>query len=454
MGTTILEWIKTHLTVVVCSTLGLASVAMLVLGVLDKDVSAHMTRDARLLQNLKSLSPTNEKMIEEGKAELRANLKRFEEAIKKLEKQSDHQPLVENAFPAMSSRAPFDFREQYGKKQQQLLGLLRALDQPSSEEIAKEQRYLDTAEDRAETERGLAGGGRPSAGGTPGRFGRSGGGFRGGRDREGHTLDERRETDADLRVSIRRAREIYCYANIESLDNRADPRNHPRPRQDLMWYAQMSLWLQEDVIRALSQLNEDTATAIREAGGDAWVGNLPVKRLKKIAVGDYVPQLTGGTRGAAAPPGGSRDLMPPGDASMVFTKQDSTADVDVIQFGIDLVVETAKLPAVIDAVCGAGFYTPVLVNYEPVEPKTDPYVGYIYGNDPVANVQLQFEGCFMRSEFDKLMPESVKTAIQNGEARFGGGKGGGGNRGRSPSRQRGGGGGRQSPRGGGGYIAS
>jgi hypothetical protein len=426
MGNAILDWIKTHLTVVVCSTLGLVSVAMLILGVLDKDVSAKMTPDARLHQDLMRMRPPNETMIEEAKRELRKNRTLFEEAVRQLEKRSDRTPLLADAFPVMSSTARFDFGGAYEKKQRQLLGLLRALDRPSNEEIEKEQKYLDTAEDLAETERGLGSGGRQR---TVGRgFGRPPSGPQGPRGGEGETLSERCETDAELRVSIRRAREIYCYGTPDSLDNRGKPSENEPPTQDFMWYAQMSLWLQEDVIRALAQLNENTAAAIQENGGEPWVGNLPVKHLRQIAVGDYVPQAAmGGMQAAGQAPGGQKDLMPPGTGSMVFTGQGSTADVDVIQFGIDLVVEEAKLPAVIDAICGAGFYTPLLVNYEAVEPNLE-MMGYIYGNDPVVNVQLQFEGCFMRSEFDKLMPESVKTAIQNGEAGIRGGRSGGGGR--------------------------
>lgn len=450
MGTAIIDWVKTHLTVVVCSTLGLVSVAMLILGVLDKDVSADMGRDARLYQDLRSLKPANQKMIEDAKTELRRNLKRFEEATTKLEKRSEHRPLIDGLFPKMSLTAPFDFQEAYGRKQQELLGLLRALDRPSQEEIEKEQSYLDTAEERAETERGLGAGGtnRPAAGFG---FNRPAAGTARPRSTDGQTLDERRETDAELRVSIRRAREIYCYASPASLDNRTDPRASEKPSQEAMWYAQMSLWVQEDVIRALAQLNEDTASAIQENGGQPWVGNLPVKHLLKIAVGDYVPPAVGTMRGSGDALGGSKELMPPGDASMVFTGQGSTADVDVIQFGIDLVAEAARLPALIDAISGAGFYTCLLVNYEVIPPNLE-MVGYIYGNNPVVNVQLQFEGCFMQSEFAKLMPESVRTAIQNGEARMEGGGSGGGDR-PTPGLPGGGGAPRQ-PRRGGSPIAS
>jgi hypothetical protein len=186
------------------------------------------------------------------------------------------------------------------------------------------------------------------------------------------------------------------------------------------------LWLQEDVIRALANINEEAAETIREAGGRPCVLNLPVKHLVKIAVGDYVPQATGAMGGPGSSSSGSSDpLIPAGSASMVFTKMGGTSEVDVIQFGLDLVVEAARLPAVIDAICGAGFYTPLLLNYRSVEPNVD-FTGYIYGHDPVISVQLQFEGCFLRTEFDALMPDSIKTAIQNGTAKVPGATSGGG----------------------------
>jgi hypothetical protein len=218
-----------------------------------------------------------------------------------------------------------------------------------------------------------------------------------------------------VRLSIRRARNIYCYANQDSFDQRSVVVDFERmpPDNDEFWYAQMSLWIQQDVVQALAGLNNRIADGLKSRGEDPWVGNLPVKHLQRFIVGGYLPPQGGADDSAAHGRRGRSSGSAAGD--MAFTQRSGTKDVDVVRFSLGLLVEARMLPSVIDEICKAGFYTPLLVEYE-AKPPTTSLRGYIYGSDPAIEVDLQFEGCFLRDKYDKWMPESVKDAIREGRA--------------------------------------
>jgi hypothetical protein len=94
---------------------------------------------------------------------------------------------------------------------------------------------------------------------------------------------------------------------------------------------------------------------------------------------------------------------------------DSKDSVDAIQFTIDLYLNPQYLPVVISEITKSGFYTSLLVNYE-IDPPAANMVGYVYGSQPVVKASLQFEGCYLRSQYDRWMPDVVKTAIADGKA--------------------------------------
>src|SRR5690606_21538783 len=115
------------------------------------------------------------------------------------------------------------------------------------------------------------------------------------------TPEELAQHDAATRVSIRSARQGRCYASIDSLDNRPGITDQTKPPSvEEMWYAQMALWVEQDVIGALAAVNERAAGAL-PAGEQPWVGNMPVKHLIRFIMGNYVRPSSD----AAATGGGS-----------------------------------------------------------------------------------------------------------------------------------------------------
>lgn len=184
-----------------------------------------------------------------------------------------------------------------------------------------------------------------------------------------------------------------------------------------MWAAQVTLWVQDDILGALAKVNENAAKQLPEK--DRWVGNLPVKHLQGIWLGGYVPPAEAAgapvfghssAQAGAAPTG-----PPPGYPAAVFTNRGTMDGVDVIQFALQLVVDAHALPAIIDEICAAGFYTPLNVSYQVISPNPS-LEGYIYGSSGLIRVRLEFEGCFLRKKYEKWMPETVVTAIREKQA--------------------------------------
>lgn len=426
-----MQWIKSHLTVVICGTVALLSMVGLVMGMMNTTALDEMQTDQSLYNTLNGLQPINEKTIDSLKDGYRRNAAKLKEAIKDIEAISKHEPILPNVFPEVAARdqaAPYEFKEVFKAERLRLLSLLKAKDKPSAEEIQEENNFLQHMQQQQKLEEalGVTTGGvgdavpglAPTPGVQPQPFPSAGGAFTafggvGAAGKNEMSLEERLRTDAALRVSLRRAYEIYCYAGVDSLDP-LDPllAENTSPSVELMWYCQVRLWLQEDVLGALARLNEEAAAQLPEQ--DRWVGNLPVKHLGQILVGKYVPPSQGaGGFGGGGGGGGHSEI--PNSASDVFTNRGSSDGVDVMQFSLSLIIEARALPAVMAAICNAGFYTPLSVTYEAVPPATD-FVDYIYGSDPVIKVQMLYEGCFLRSNYEKWIPPGVAQMIADGTA--------------------------------------
>lgn len=429
-----MQWIKTHLAVVICGAIGLVSIALIVLGALDSKVADAMAKDSPLYSSLQTMerSAANQRVIEEARKVQTANRQRLERALSDLAELGTHKPLRPNVFPkAANWGAPFQFQDAYIAKQKELLEKLGAKDAPSEDEIQEERDKMERLKKQLELESKEA---LPSSVESPSRVSpRSRQGWDAVRDTQttkdlaAMTPEELVEEDADARVSVRRARAIYCYGSVRSLDPRPEITQKATgtpPSVEDMWAAQVSIWVQEDVITALAELNNRIASQM--SGKKPWVGNLPVKHLVEFRVSNYMPFVQGGS-------GGRGSSSAAEGASLTGRPKDK--NVDVVHFSLELVIAAQYLPAVIDEICKckAGFYTPLMVKYEEGPPNTR-LVEYVYGSEPTIKVFLDFEGCFLPGSYEQWMPETVKEALKEGSVGGWSGRSSGSSSGRGSGR--------------------
>ncbi len=269
-----MQWIKSHLHVVICLALGAAALALIVFGMLDGSVAVALEKDIGQVRGLQGIQPANRQHIEAAKKQLAATRKQVQAAQEQVQAIAAHTPLIDGLFPGATNLSiRLKFREALKNKYENaFLRQLNAKDKPDIDEITFMKKKMEDDKKKAETQRNTGRGG--SGPGLTGRVTRRGDSPVAG------TPEEQVEQDAGARISVMRARQIYCYAGPESFDRHDQVLDSDRPKLNDMWYAQMSLWIQEDMVQALAGLNQREAEALPEK--DRWVGHLPVKRLEQI----------------------------------------------------------------------------------------------------------------------------------------------------------------------------
>jgi hypothetical protein len=410
-----MQWIKANLNLVVTILIGVLGITGIALGMVMSDVDSRMKQDESTLSGLSSTKGTNVTVIEEVRKHTDDVKKQLDDGLKKFESIGTHTPILPDVFPkitASNATAPYKFGPAYKKVLQEMLDKLHAKDAPNDADYRQAKQAIDDEMKREEREKKLGkdpnlSKTRPAAQttsrpvvnapvapvvpqqGRPGLM----------------TPAELVKHDERAKASVKRAREIYCYANFNSFMLPDMLSKDEAPSVESMWYAQMVLWIEQDIVDALAGVNQAVADKL-PAGQKPWVGNLPVKHLAKIVVGNYLP-------------------APAAAVGTSFTNRGSQGRVDVIQFTIELYLNPEYLPTVIKAISQMGFFTPLLLNYEAEPPTADLY-GYVYGSQPVIHATLQFEGCFLRSKYESWMPDAVKTAILEGRAGMSTAQGGAG----------------------------
>jgi len=415
-----MQWIKAHLTLVICGAVSLVAIVLIVLGAMMTSVQETMTQDAGIVQQLAGVSPVNERVIQDLQRVLDQNTRQVEAMQKKLEELGTYQPLSQDVFPAINPANPgarFQFGSLVQEAQRKMVDMLRAGYAPSDAEKKAEQDFINDQKAKAAEAAKL--GVTASPAGTPaGRVPalRSPQGMASGithADRSNMTPEQMAEEIGEVRASIRRARSIYCYLDspAEGFGDWSTVSGNRDPAVENMWYAQMALWIQQDVVKALAGLNDRVAESLKSRQQDPWVGNLPVKHVRRIVINGYVSQAN---KTLAT---GGRTASDVGGMVPSFTGRQNNEKVDVIQFSVYLVVEARLLPAVIDEICKVGFFTPLMVHYVAEAPNLR-WSGPLYGSAPAIQVRLDFEGYFLRAKYEKWMPDTVKSDIKAGQVGF------------------------------------
>ncbi|MBX3356656.1 MAG: hypothetical protein KF724_13245 [Phycisphaeraceae bacterium] len=253
----------------------------------------------------------------------------------------------------------------------------------------------------------------------------------GKRTREELNPDDRKRLDDDLlgaRKSIYAevARGIGLYATLESIGMPRLPSNIPSTGMplDRMFEWNWNLWVTQDVVRGLAAAN---------AGFDD-VTTAPVKRIVQLRVeplprGEGRPMAPAGTDddgGGGGGGGGGSPVDPRSevqrDFSMSFTGRLSNSLYDVRRVTLRVIIETAQLPRVVDALARQNFITVTNVDLVPVDPFAAAREGFLYGAEPLSEATLTLETIQLREWTTLRMPAEMKARI--GTSGLGGSSGG------------------------------
>lgn len=419
-----MAFIKRHLVLLSCGAVAVLSLAALVAGYFIGDLTAEMENAGRLAGELSRLrgSAVNDKCIDAAKARSEAVLRDYESVLRFVRQVNARKPLRDDVFPEPKSRSAVDdFKRDYETALRNLPRELNAGAEPSQAEIESMRERMLRARQKTskQTEIGLGTGERTPGGLGGGLEGPAPGGFGAPRFGEPATPVDIRERP-EVRASLERARQLQWYISPGALYVHRDAIDVQQPPARQIWYAQVSLWLQQDVLKALADLNKAEADRLRAQNrpNDAWVANMPVKELVSFQFGDYLVGGGAATPAAMAAPSSFLEAAPAQSSTVgpvaqpSFTKRTSGGLYDVVTFSVMLVIDAQALPSVLDAISGANFFVPQTVTYRAL--RQDPSMtGKIYGTSPLIQVRIDIEGCMFRDFYhaETLMPPDLKAEI-------------------------------------------
>lgn len=419
-----MAFIKSYLIPLVCGLISLVFIAVAVLGLMSEAVEEKATQRVQIASALNGLTrdTRNQNDIEVAQAEATAIESAFERAIKIKQDVNRRDVLMEGTFPSVSNTATtaYEYANQYVLALRELQRRLNGGPPPDDDDIEEAENDIDILEKDREAEQGddpllpesADSGPRPGMG-DPGRDDDM-------RDddmrddpaprRSDRDDDEERDPtfDPEYRAALTRALQIFMYVDRRALHivpiiDRPTP-----PAVEELWYAQMTLWVQQDIVEAIAQINDKAAEAI---GPSASVLNLPIKRIEQMRVAGYV-DTTGkmiefpDRNAPRASDRGRAQNAPPS-----FTARMSDQMYDVVRFNVVIWVDQRRVNQVIDAISTINLYQCIGARFTAAEKALDRDELYLFGSDPVVRLELEFEGYFTKSIFTKWIPKGVADTI-------------------------------------------
>lgn len=166
-----------------------------------------------------------------------------------------------------------------------------------------------------------------------------------------------------------------------------------------MYFAQLSYWLQEDVVKAVAELNSKFPNVIAA----------PVKHLIQIRVkaGGMPTFITAADGQANADPDGPL----PKATTVSPTGRVSNGLYDVFHLMVEADVEAEKVPDFLRALGTRRFITPLWVDVRGRDTAMSLAQGHVYGNKQVLNVRAECEVLYLRKWNAPLMPLRVREKL-------------------------------------------
>ncbi len=444
----ILDFVRTYALSLAAGVVALAAAAFAVLGMSDDSVMTELEQRKQRGSRIDGMirNATNPTVIAAAEARGERLEAEVAEALQRAREMNAAEPLIAGVLPRPATMAkPYEFRSAYEQALRRLPNRLQAGPLPTDDDILAERNNIEQLQQReAEVEAAnqatfFGMGGTDPANDAAAAPEMSADPMAGERERDrGRDRPRGRErraaapragpdeatpgdpnSDPELRAAINRAREIRVYADLNSWHVVDVFSTSTAPDIRDIWFAQMSFWIQTDLVDAFAELNERFA---QQSPGAANVEEMPIKRIESIVIDAY--RLTNDSL-AFPPPmdpsamrserepgqsgrGGSRQRDTTASADASYTGRTSNDLYDVITFKLTLWVDQREILKVIDAVTRANFYQVVGVEYAAATPESPLY---LFGSAPVVRLELQCEGYFLRSAFKQWMPPAVAEEL-------------------------------------------
>ncbi|HEV2293471.1 MAG TPA: hypothetical protein VGR35_06415 [Tepidisphaeraceae bacterium] len=183
-----------------------------------------------------------------------------------------------------------------------------------------------------------------------------------------------------------------------------------RPPPAAIWWAQVMLWIQTDVLAAIKEVN---TTKLESGQPPKNLIEAPVKRLARIQIPHENMFVTAaGQAPPAGDPAAAADAALPKVVQASPTGRVSNGMYDVVHFQIHADIEVEKIPLVIRTIAHNRLMSVYHVEAKAVDATAAQLNGYYYGDKPVAQVTMYCEALLLRHWTVPLMPQPIKLQLQ------------------------------------------
>jgi len=115
----------------------------------------------------------------------------------------------------------------------------------------------------------------------------------------------------------------------------------------------------------------------------------------------------GGSGGRGGSGGGSRGSQ----SSNSFTGRTSGTMYDIINIQLSCIVDTERIPIILDGISGHNFFTVVDLDLHPADKFEAFAEGYDYGPASVSELTVELESIWLRSWTTEFMPDGIKSTL-------------------------------------------
>ncbi|MFZ4723015.1 MAG: hypothetical protein ACOYMI_07675 [Phycisphaerales bacterium] len=180
-----------------------------------------------------------------------------------------------------------------------------------------------------------------------------------------------------------------------------------------MYRAQWDLWLVSDLLKAFRGVNA------KQPGGPM---KSPLKRVVAVefdTLGLPKPSSGGAAEGADAASGGEGEAIDPKkEVAPDFKAGGLTGLVsnhlfDVRTTVVDVVIETAAIPALVNELARCNFITVADVRLKPADSFEALRRGYAYGGQPCSDLRLTLQSVWLRDWTTERMPVALLKTIKS-----------------------------------------
>lgn len=333
-----------------------------------------------------------------GEAAIAKLKEQAEGVVKEADAVGNHQPLVKDIFGGarIDQGKAFTFREEYGKYMPDgLNAICNGAPPPLQTEVTA---AITAEKDRIQREMPIRG--------------------------PGNTIINQDQvqaalTAADISVPMKMREDlaskhsVYVNRDTWTVYSGLDATS-ATPKEDQIWYAQVVLWIQQDVARAVAEAN----------AGSRSIVTSPVKHVVKVNVmmmqppgsqtQNMVPYLAVGPAGEAAVPvsgvNPAATITP--NHVFSFTGHLPNAVYDVCKYEMVVRVSEDHVAEFLAQIPRGRLHYVTNVDMRTVDANVEASTnGLTYGHGPVVELAVECEALFLRKAYENWMPKTVKQVV-------------------------------------------